>query len=171
MAVNEHIFATVDGIIGTFAFGETYAAEQFKEQFVDVINETMDLLSSFSAEDFFPNTAGRLVDRLTGLVARREKIFKKLGGFFELVIEQYLDPTRSKPDDNCGSDLVQELIDLWKQNETTKLFTRDHVKGILLVIKLKRFISIAIYTRQECVCVCVCVHRYNHTVYPIETTS
>ncbi|KAK3146865.1 hypothetical protein QOZ80_3BG0273680 [Eleusine coracana subsp. coracana] len=134
VALNEHIFATVDGIIGAFAFGDTYAADQFKEQFVDVINEVMALLSSFAAEDFFPNAAGRLIDRLTGLVSRRKRIFKKLDDFFELVIDQYLDPTIIKTDEN-RSHLVQELIDLWRQQGSTKYITKDHVKAILLGLR------------------------------------
>lgn len=132
MTLHEHIFATVDGIIGAFAFGDTYAADQFKEQLVDVINEAMALLSSFAAEDLFPNAAGRLIDRLTGTVSRRERIFKKLDDFFELVMDQYLDPNRIKTDGN-RSHLVQELIDLWRQHGSTNYITKDHVKAILLV--------------------------------------
>ncbi|CAN6287663.1 unnamed protein product [Urochloa humidicola] len=139
VAIHEHIFATVDGIVGAFAFGETYAAEQFKGEFIDVINESLALLSSFSAEDFFPGAgAGRFVDLLTGLVSRRERIFAKLDGFFEHVIDQYLrDPTRGKADEgnsntSSRSNLVQELIDLWKENGDAKNITRDHVKAILM---------------------------------------
>lgn len=136
VGVADHIFATVDGIIGSFAFGENYAAEQFKGQFVPVLNETMDLLSSFSAEDFFPNIVGRLVDKVTGIKSRRERIFKKLDAFFEQVIDQYADndPTRRKqPDDKCASVLVQELVDLLKNPAgPTNSFTRDNVKAILM---------------------------------------
>ncbi|CAN6304489.1 unnamed protein product [Urochloa humidicola] len=136
VAIHEHIFAAVDGIVGAFAFGDTYAAEQFDGEFIDVINESLALLSSFSAEDFFPDAGGRFVDRLTGLVSRRERIFAKLDGFFEHVIDQYLrNPTRGKADgdDNkCRSHLVQELIDLWKEHGDAKNITRDHVKAILM---------------------------------------
>ncbi|KAF2939938.1 hypothetical protein DAI22_03g233800 [Oryza sativa Japonica Group] len=138
VAINEHIFSTVDGIIGTFALGETYAAEEFKD-----ISETMDLLSSSSAEDFFPGSvAGRLVDRLTGLAARREAIFRKLDRFFERIVDQHAAAdddgpaaARRKADDkgSAGSDLVHELIDLWKMEGNTKQgFTKDHVKAMLL---------------------------------------
>ncbi|RLN17954.1 hypothetical protein C2845_PM02G08780 [Panicum miliaceum] len=135
VAIHEHVFAAVDGIVGAFAFGETYAAEQFKGEFIDVINESLALLSSFSAEDFFPGAAGRMVDRLTGLASRRDKIFRKLDGFFEHVLDQHLDPARAKPDGDDGSSrshLVQELIDLWREHGATKGITRDHVKAILM---------------------------------------
>uniref|UniRef100_A0A0E0KFN7 4-hydroxyphenylacetaldehyde oxime monooxygenase n=1 Tax=Oryza punctata TaxID=4537 RepID=A0A0E0KFN7_ORYPU len=141
VAINEHIFSTVDGIIGTFALGETYAAEEFKDKFIDVISETMDLLSSSSTEDFFPGSvAGRLADRLTGLAARREAIFRKLDCFFERIVDHHAaaaDPAaaRRKADEkgSAGSDLVHELIDLWKMEGNTKQgFTKDHVKAMLL---------------------------------------
>lgn len=149
VAIHEHIFATVDGIVGAFAWGETYAAEQFKGEFIHVINESLALLSSFSAEDFFPGIGGRFVDRLTGLLSRREKIFSKLDGFFEHVIDQYLDPTPGKPDDDgsCKSHLVQELIGLWREHGATKNITRDHVKAILMVICSSEYMRyLCIYT-------------------------
>jgi 4-hydroxyphenylacetaldehyde oxime monooxygenase len=132
VALNEHIFGLADGIIGTVAFGNIYGTERFahKKHFQHVLDEAMDMMASFSAEDFFPNAAGRLVDRLTGLVARRERIFKELDAFFEMVIDQHMDPARAKPDN--GGDLVDVLIDLWKQHRGTLRFTRDHVKGIIV---------------------------------------
>ncbi|GJM97249.1 hypothetical protein PR202_ga14162 [Eleusine coracana subsp. coracana] len=131
VALNEHIFGLADGIIGTVAFGNIYGTERFahKQHFQHVLDEAMDMMASFSAEDFFPNAAGRLVDRLTGLVARRERIFTELDAFFDMVIDQHMDPAR---DDNGGGDLVDVLIDLWKQHRGTLRFTRDHVKGIIL---------------------------------------
>ena len=66
--VPDYISATLDGIFGSFVFGGNRAAEKFKGQLVPVMNEAVDMLSSFSAEDFFTGTGGRLVDRLTGLL-------------------------------------------------------------------------------------------------------
>ncbi|OEL35595.1 4-hydroxyphenylacetaldehyde oxime monooxygenase [Dichanthelium oligosanthes] len=123
VALNDHIVSTVDGIIGTVVFGEIYGTEHFKMQFLSMLNEAMDMLGSFSAEDFFPNTAGRLIDWLTGLVARRDRIFKRLDAFFDAVIDQHLNPTLNKPDEgNCRSDLVQAMIELWKDKESADTF-------------------------------------------------
>lgn len=130
--LNDHIFGLADGIVGTVAFGNIYATEHFahKKHFQRVLDEAMDMMASFSAEDFFPNAAGRLVDRLTGLIARRERIFEELDAFFEMVIEHHLDPGRTKPDN--GGDLVDVLIGLWKQEHSGTLrFTREHVKAII----------------------------------------
>ncbi|TVU44071.1 hypothetical protein EJB05_03499, partial [Eragrostis curvula] len=127
VALNEHIFGLADGIVGTVAFGNIYGTEQFahKERFQHVLDEAMDMMAGFSAEDFFPNAAGRLVDRVTGLVARRERIFRELDAFFETVIDQHTDPARPKPEN--GGDLVDVLVDLWKEHRGTLRFTRDHI--------------------------------------------
>lgn len=137
VALDEHIFRLVDGIIGTVAFGNVYGTEMFarkdkgkERRFQQVLDEAMDMMDSFSAEDFFPNAAGRLVDRLTGLVGRRERIFRELDAFYEAVIRQHLDPARPKPDN--GGDLVDVLLSLCKEPRGTLSFTMDHVKALLM---------------------------------------
>ncbi|XP_037422847.1 4-hydroxyphenylacetaldehyde oxime monooxygenase-like [Triticum dicoccoides] len=130
LAMDEHVFRVADGIIGTVAYGRIYASEAFArkyEQFQHVLEEAMDMSASFSAEDFFPNAAGRLVDRLTGIIARRERIFRDLDAFFEVVLEQHLDPARPKPESGDG-DLVDAFVRAWEEHG----FTRDHTKAMLL---------------------------------------
>uniref|UniRef100_J3LUS2 4-hydroxyphenylacetaldehyde oxime monooxygenase n=1 Tax=Oryza brachyantha TaxID=4533 RepID=J3LUS2_ORYBR len=138
--LNDHIFALADGIIGAVAFGSIYGTERFagRARFHHLLDDVMDMLASFSAEDFFPNAAGRLVDRLTGLAARRERVFEQLDAFYEMVIEQHLDSSRtvSTPDggdDDGGGNLVDVLIELWKQGKQygDLRFTREHVKAII----------------------------------------
>ncbi|CAD6335090.1 unnamed protein product [Miscanthus lutarioriparius] len=132
IVLNDHVFALTDGIIGTVAFGNIYASKQFahKERFQHVLDDAMDMMASFSAEDFFPNAAGRLADRLTGFLARRERIFNELDVFFEKVIDQHMDPARPVPEN--GGDLVDVLINLCKEHDGTLRFTRDHIKAIVL---------------------------------------
>ncbi|KAK1668003.1 hypothetical protein QYE76_056162 [Lolium multiflorum] len=125
VALGEHIYGLVNGIIGTVAFGSIYGVEMVahKTQFHRVLDEALDLQATFSAEDFFPNAAGRLVDRLTGLVASRDRLFANIDAFFEMVIEHHLNPKRE------GSDLVDVLISFSKEQPD---FTRDHVKAIIM---------------------------------------
>ncbi|PUZ36064.1 hypothetical protein GQ55_9G010100 [Panicum hallii var. hallii] len=131
--LQDHIFRLMDGIIGTVALGSIYGSEQFahKKHFHVLFDEAMGVKSSFSAEDYFPNVAGRLVDRLTGLVARREKVFWEVDAFFDKIIDEHLvSPSRGTPDN--GPDFVDVLIGLTKENKQGSFrFTRDHIKGML----------------------------------------
>ncbi|EOX92908.1 4-hydroxyphenylacetaldehyde oxime monooxygenase, putative [Theobroma cacao] len=125
--LNEKIFTLGDGIIGTVAFGKIYATKQFKHKaFQHVLDEAMNMLASFSAEDFFP-TIGQFIDYLTGLKTRRERIFKELDAYFEMVLNQHLDPNRPQPE---HEDFVDILVQLLKDQSFG--LTKDHVKAILL---------------------------------------
>jgi 4-hydroxyphenylacetaldehyde oxime monooxygenase len=134
VALDEQIFSMIDRIIGTVAFGNIYGKDKFAnfDNFQHVLHEAVDALSSFSAEDFFPKQLGRIVDRLTGVIARRERIFKQLDAFFEILIEQNLDPQRAKPE-NGSHDLVDFLLDILKEKSDKLNFTKDNVKAILYV--------------------------------------
>ncbi|KAK9272668.1 hypothetical protein L1049_003044 [Liquidambar formosana] len=139
--LNEVIFALTDGIIGTFAFGKSYGGKQFENQkFRLVLDEAMNMLDSFSAEDFFP-LVGRIVDALRGLGARLNKSFRGLDGYFEMVFDERLDPAaRPKP---VPEDLVDVLVGLWKERSGDLHMTKDHVKALLMVkMKLPYFIFI-----------------------------
>jgi 4-hydroxyphenylacetaldehyde oxime monooxygenase len=137
--LNDHIFALTDGIIGAVAFGSIYGTERFagggRKRFHHLLDDVMDMLASFSAEDFFPNAAAaRLFDHLTGLVAHRERVFQQLDAFFEMVIEQHLDSDSSNAGGG-GGNLVGALIGLWKQGKQygDRRFTRENVKAIIFV--------------------------------------
>ncbi|CAL4906065.1 unnamed protein product [Urochloa decumbens] len=130
VVLEEHVFAYMDGIVGTVAFGNIYGAEHFayrKEQFHRVIDEAMVVRSSFTAEDYFPNALGRLADRLfTGAAALRERVFRDFDAFFEMMLQHHLDPSRPKPE-NGGCGLIDVLIGLMKEHR----FSRDAVKALL----------------------------------------
>ncbi|KAK3145480.1 hypothetical protein QOZ80_3BG0253350 [Eleusine coracana subsp. coracana] len=141
--LEDHIFGLMDGVIGTVALGNIYGTEQLfthrKKKggghFHDVLDEAVRAKASFNAEDYFPNAAGRLLDRLTGAAARREKVFRDLDAFFDLVIDQHLDPERAAPEN--GPDLIDVMVGLMKQQEQAAAasspisFTRDNIKGLL----------------------------------------
>ena len=136
VALDEHVLRLSDGIIGTVAFGSIYGSDRFSQNrsFQHALDDVMEMLSGAgsSAEDLLPRAIGRIVDRLTGFAARRERIFRQLDAFFETVIEQHLDPKRAPPPEN-GGDLVDVLIDLWKNPRGAFTFSKDHVKAIIFV--------------------------------------
>ncbi|CAN1761539.1 2-methylbutanal oxime monooxygenase [Linum perenne] len=123
------VFNVADGIIGTVAFGGLYAQDEFEGGFVKVMEEAMDMLNGFHAEDFLP-IAGKVVDWLTGATTRWEKTFRKLDGFFEKIIALHLDPNRKKPEHD---DVVDVLIGLMKDQSASFQITNDHLKAILMI--------------------------------------
>ncbi|TVU44020.1 hypothetical protein EJB05_03444, partial [Eragrostis curvula] len=131
--LEDHIFGLMDGVIGTVALGNIYGTEQFthKKHFHDVLDEAVRAKASFAAEDYFPNAVGRLVDVLTGAASRRERVFRDLDAFFDVVIDQHLDPDREVPEN--GPDLIDVMVGLMKEQDQrgSLSFTRDHIKGLL----------------------------------------
>ncbi|KAF8708785.1 hypothetical protein HU200_030174 [Digitaria exilis] len=134
--LEDHAFGLMDGVIGTVAFGNIYGTEQFKHKktFHEVLDEAMSAKAGFSAEDYYPNALGRIVDRLTGAAARREKVFRDLDAFFDVIIDQHLDPSRPTPEH--GPDLIDAFVALMKERRhhlegSSLRFTRDHIKGLL----------------------------------------
>ncbi|RLN19095.1 hypothetical protein C2845_PM02G41540 [Panicum miliaceum] len=132
--LEDHIFALMDGVIGTVAFGNIYGTEQFahRKHFHDVLDEAMSAKAGFSAEDYYPNAVGRLVDRLTGAAARRERVFRDLDAFFDVIIDQHLDPSRAAPEK--GPDLIDAFVALMRERRHRQQgvgFTRDNIKGLL----------------------------------------
>ncbi|CAN6321946.1 unnamed protein product [Urochloa humidicola] len=126
--LEDHIFALMDGVIGTVAFGNIYGTEQFahKKHFHEVLDEAMSAKAGFSAEDYFPNAAGRLADRLTGAAARRERVFRDLDAFFDVIIDQHLHQQHGPPD------LIDAFLALMMgEDRRQRAFTRDHIKGLL----------------------------------------
>ncbi|CAN1761507.1 2-methylbutanal oxime monooxygenase [Linum perenne] len=128
--LTELVFSVIDGIMGTVAFSRNYGQKEFKDGFVKVISEAMDMLNGFHAEDFFP-TAGRFIDSWTRALSKRNRTFQNLNGYFEKVLDQHLDPNRKKPEND---DIVDVLIGLMRDQSASFQITRDHLKAILMNI-------------------------------------
>ncbi|KAH7564738.1 hypothetical protein JRO89_XS09G0018800 [Xanthoceras sorbifolium] len=128
--MSEQVFYLLDSIICKIACGRSYQGKQFQNGKHDkVIQEAMAMLGSFSAADFFPYV-GWIVDVLTGLHARREKSFHEFDEFYQMVIDEHLDPHRPVPE---NEDTVDSLLRLMKNQSTEGgSLTQDHIKAILM---------------------------------------
>ncbi|KAI4325869.1 hypothetical protein MLD38_031233 [Melastoma candidum] len=128
--MNERVFSLTDGIVGTVAFGKTYGREQFAgRNFQRVLDEAMNMLAGFSAEDFFPRW-GRAVDHLTGQKKRLEKIFADLDRYFQYVIDEHQKPSSTHKQE--VEDFVDVLLNLQKDPKNRLTLTNDHIKAILM---------------------------------------
>ncbi|KAL5758944.1 hypothetical protein ACOSP7_021555 [Xanthoceras sorbifolium] len=141
--MSEQVFYLLDSIICKIACGRSYQGKQFQNgKHEKVIEEAMAMLGSFSAADFFPYV-GRIIDVLTGLHARREKSFHEFDEFYQMVIDEHLDPRRPVPE---NEDTVDSLLRLMKnQNEGGRL-TQDHIKATLMNIFIGSIDTTAVTT-------------------------
>ncbi|PWZ12430.1 2-methylbutanal oxime monooxygenase [Zea mays] len=139
--LSEKLYALSDGVVGTVAFGKMYGSAQFeRSSFQRVMDETLRVLGSFTFEDFFPaSRLARFADVLTGAAGRRSRIFRQIDRFFDSVIDKHLEPERLQA--GVQEDMVDALVKMWREeqadgDEAPHGLTRDHIKGILMVLSL-----------------------------------
>ncbi|MGD7217402.1 cytochrome P450, partial [Ralstonia pseudosolanacearum] len=92
-----------------------------------LILETEELFGGFVVADFFPWL--RWIHTIDGLDAKIEKYHRKLDEFCNKVIEEHLDPKRSKPE---VEDLVDVMLRVQKEDVLKIKFTNDTIKGIIM---------------------------------------
>ncbi|GAV75857.1 p450 domain-containing protein [Cephalotus follicularis] len=118
-------------IICRAAFGKRYENEENERSgFKVILNETQAMLGTYFASDHFPFIGG-LIDRLTGLIARLEKNFIELDMFCQVLIDDHLDPNRPKP---AQEDILDILLQTWKDGGSNIKLTWDQIKGVLVDI-------------------------------------
>ncbi|KAH8515188.1 hypothetical protein H0E87_003877 [Populus deltoides] len=98
-------------------------------RFHALLNETQALFAMFYLSDYFPYMGW--VDRLTGLAHRLEKNFREFDVFYQQIIDELLDPERPKPD---HEDILDVLLQIYKDRTFKVQLTLDHIKAILMVI-------------------------------------
>ncbi|XVF43871.1 hypothetical protein PTKIN_Ptkin02bG0075200 [Pterospermum kingtungense] len=96
-----------------------------------MVCEAMVVLGTFSASEYF-SYVGWIVDRLTGLHGRIERIFHKLDGFLEQLIDDHLKPELSRDDDH--EDILDVLLRLHKDGVEFggTLLNKDSIKALIL---------------------------------------
>ncbi|KAI5596792.1 hypothetical protein BDE02_02G024800 [Populus trichocarpa] len=114
------------------AFGKRYEDGGIQgSRFHALLNETQALFTMFYLSDYFPYMGW--VDRLTGLAHRLEKNFREFDVFYQEIIDEHLDPERPKPD---HEDILDVLIQIYKDRTFKVQLTLDHIKAILMNIFL-----------------------------------
>nr|GMC53766.1 cytochrome P450 83B1-like [Ipomoea batatas] len=117
-------------IICRSAFGLRYDKEgQEKKRFHKLMNEVEAMLAGGSlVADFFPSF-GWIIDKLTGKVARLERVFKGLDSFYQELIDKHLQPNRPK---SMDGDIIDILLGLMEENSSLVNLTWDHIKAVLM---------------------------------------
>ncbi|XVF21714.1 hypothetical protein REPUB_Repub12eG0114000 [Reevesia pubescens] len=116
------------------AFGKTLQESGFNtinNRIEEMVREAVVVLGSFSASEYFPYV-GWIVDRLTGLHGKVERIFHKLDGFFEQLVDDHLNPELTRNDDH--EDIIDVLLRI--QRDEIEFgeapLTKDSIKAVIM---------------------------------------
>ncbi|OIT22390.1 cytochrome p450 83b1 [Nicotiana attenuata] len=119
-------------IICRVAFGIRYDEEAHeRKRFNFLLEEAGAMMTSFFVSDFFPSLSW--IDKLTGVTARLEKIFKDLDEFYKELIEQHLNPNRPK---SMEGDILDILLQLKKEKLTPIDLTLEDIKALVMNVLL-----------------------------------
>lgn len=130
--LTEKLFAFTAGMIFRIAFGTTFQGSDFNHtRFNEVVQAVEATMGSFCAAEYFPYV-GWIVDRLSGLQERREKVFRDMDTFFQSVIDDHLSPGRTKQQHD---DIIDVLLKIVKEQEGfgAAHLTEENIKAVLLV--------------------------------------
>ncbi|KAK8527645.1 hypothetical protein V6N12_054850 [Hibiscus sabdariffa] len=126
--LSEAMMCLTSTITCRVGFGKRYDEEGAeRSRFHGLLNGSQALISSFCFSDYFPPMGW--VDRLTGFHNRLEKTFKELDTFYQELIDEHLDPNRSKP---AREDIIDVLLQISKDDDFPFDLTIDHIKAILM---------------------------------------
>ncbi|KAM7483132.1 hypothetical protein LguiB_007715 [Lonicera macranthoides] len=106
------------------AFGKR--GDEGKFRLYEILGETQGLLGEVNVADFFPLMGW--LNKLNGVEARLEKIFRELDNLYDRVISDHLEPDRPKPDQE---DLVDVLLRVQKDQTRAIRLSNEQIKGIL----------------------------------------
>jgi hypothetical protein len=128
--LSEAVTALTSSIICRVAFGKSYEDQgSERSKFHNLLNEAQAMAASLFVSDYLPFMGW--IDKLTGLMARLEKNFSEFDVFYQEIIDEHLDPKRTKPE---KEDIIDVLLRLKKERSFAFDLNRDHIKAVLMVI-------------------------------------
>ncbi|KAJ9674878.1 hypothetical protein PVL29_024046 [Vitis rotundifolia] len=128
--LSEILIPLTSTIICRVAFGKRYDDDGCeRSRFHGLLDGVQTMEMSFFFSDYFPLMGW--VDKLTGMIARLEKVFEELDLFCQKIVDEHLDPNRPKPEQE---DITDVLLRLQKDRSSTVDLTWDHIKAVLVDI-------------------------------------
>ncbi|XP_014496747.1 cytochrome P450 83B1-like [Vigna radiata var. radiata] len=132
--LHELLTCLTSALVFRTALGRRYEEEGIeKSMFHGLLKEAQELIASTFYTDYIPFVGG-VVDKLTGLMGRLEKMFKLLDGFYQNAIDEHLDPERKKLTDK--GDFIDALIQLKNDPSFSMHLTPSHIKPLMMNIIL-----------------------------------
>ncbi|PWA70279.1 cytochrome P450 [Artemisia annua] len=133
--LSETVMILTSNIISIVAFGKRSAAYADEQQevirFQKNLLECQALLVQFYFKDKFPFMGW--LDKLNGRIARLEKNVKEMDEFYQQLIDEHLNPERPNL---MQEDMVDILLKLKHDPDSTVNHTFDHIKAVLMVSHL-----------------------------------
>ncbi|KAK9073271.1 hypothetical protein SSX86_007595 [Deinandra increscens subsp. villosa] len=132
--LSETVMILTSNIISRVAFGKRsrdYDDEQQVTRFKELLLQCQDMFANFFYRDYFPLMGW--LDKVNGSTARLEKNFKDMDEFYQELIDEHVD--RNKTHDT-QEDMVDILLEIKKESDSSFEFTYDHIKAILMDILL-----------------------------------
>ncbi|KAK9220403.1 hypothetical protein WN943_009054 [Citrus x changshan-huyou] len=130
--LSELMKSLTSSITCRIGFGKSYEVEDQgiseRSRFGALLAETQSLIVGFFFADYFPSMGW--VDNITGMIRRLERTFKEFDAFHQELIEEHMDPARIKTEQE---DIVDVLLQLWKQGGSKVDLTWDHIKADVLI--------------------------------------
>ncbi|KAF1876589.1 hypothetical protein Lal_00021147 [Lupinus albus] len=131
--LNELLISLSSTIICRIAFGRSYEDEGTeKSRFHELVNEVQAMFSAFFVSDYIPFMGW--IDKLTGMHARLDRIFKEMDKFYQEVIDERLDESKKHRENKDEEVIVDVLLQLKKERSFSIDLTYDHIKAILMDI-------------------------------------
>ncbi|XP_015950605.1 cytochrome P450 83B1 isoform X1 [Arachis duranensis] len=128
--LSELLMTLSSTLICRIAFGRRYEDEGVeRSKFHSLFNDFQAMMITLFVSDYIPFSGW--IDRLKGLHARLDRIFKELDEFYQEVIDDHIDPNK---DTSKEEDIVDVLLQLKKQRSFSFDLTYDHIKAILMDI-------------------------------------
>ncbi|WCJ31977.1 Cytochrome P450 71B10 [Euphorbia peplus] len=123
-------------VICRVAFGKSFNERGLdQKKFQGTVHECLEMLGCFSSTDFFPYV-GWILDRISGLDSRLQKIFQEFDDFYEKIIDDHV---KKEKLNKQGDDIIDVLLDVEKsQSESAHgiQFSKHNIKAILMNIFL-----------------------------------
>ncbi|KDO39891.1 hypothetical protein CISIN_1g013651mg [Citrus sinensis] len=128
--VSEVMMSLTSTIICRIGFGKRYdedKATSGRSRFHTLLNET---LVSFFVPDYFPLIGW--IDKLTGMMQRLQNSFQELDRFYQELMDEHLDPNRTKSELAQQEDIIDVLLQIRKNCGFKVDLTLDHIKAVLM---------------------------------------
>nr|ABW86889.1 menthofuran synthase [Mentha arvensis] len=122
--LSEMFMALTNGVVHRAALGRKDGGG---DDFNRTLNKFIELLGSFNVGDYVPWLAW--INRINGVDAEVEKVFKKMDGFMEGILQEY---RKKKVGDDATTNFVDTLLQFQRESKDTNPVEDDVIKALIL---------------------------------------